>query len=59
MMYAANFQNPQGYWTKISNVSLDTAIKFLDQEIKVHQGYLQAFVQDDDGKDVFSYRTVK
>lgn len=58
-MYTANFQNPQGYWTKISNVSLDGAIKFLDQEIKVHRGYLQAFVQDDAGKDVFSYRTVK
>ena len=59
-MYIAKFQDKSGYWTNVDNVSLDDAIRFLNQQIKVNLDYKQAFVKEQiSGKEVFSYRTVK
>jgi hypothetical protein len=60
MMYSAKFQSLQGYWESIQNASFDEAIKFLDQQIKIHTNYLQASIFEQNGMtEIFSYRTVK
>jgi hypothetical protein len=60
MMYFARFQTLQGYCETIDHVSFEGAIKFLNRQIQVHTDYTIATIQEHgNGKEVFSYRTVK
>jgi hypothetical protein len=59
MQYYAKFQSELGYWENLPDASFDQAFIYLQHQINTHQGYQQAVIKDQNGKEILALRTIK